>query len=309
MTVSRALNGRPGVAGSTRQRVLAAAAALGYRPNKQASRLRTGKPDGLVGLVLATLADPLIASLTVGVEQTCAENGARIVLASSNGDPATEGDLIADLVARGVDGLIVVPAGDDHTHLNVGQRSGVPLVLARCPPAGVVADCVVVDEARGAYRACRHLFEQGHRRIGFLGSTRSWAGSERFRGYHLAHGHAEVAVDDRMVCRAREVAEVAENAARGMLTSADPPSALLVAGPSSLLGVLRAVAAQPPVAVVGFDVECADVVPYPLGVVSHDSVELGRAAAGLLFDQRRPSAAPRQVTIETSLVQTGPAPK
>lgn len=307
MTVSRALNDRPGVGEATRRRVLGAAAALGYRPDRRASRLRAGAPAGLVGLVVTSLADPVMSALTAGVERACAENAARVIVASSNSDPAAESGLVADLRARGVDGVVVVPAGADHAHLRAGRRGGGPLVLATSPPAGLAADCVLVDEVGGAHRACRQLFRQGHRRIGFLASTRSWAGSERLRGHILAHDEAGVPVDERLVRQPREDAHSARSAARELLSTGDEaPSALLVADLPSLVAVLRTVGARPgsrPPAIVGFGPARTDLAPFPLTMVSPDSVALGRAAAQLVFEPRAPgSTAPRQIMMASSLV-------
>ncbi|MEU1944955.1 LacI family DNA-binding transcriptional regulator [Streptomyces melanosporofaciens] len=316
MTVSRALRGQRGIGEATRQRVLAEVEALGYRPNKRARELRSGGPNELIGLVVTNLANPFYSQLAVGLEQICVGYGARVMLGSTGEDPAAEREVVADLVDRGVDGLVVVPAGHDHSHLAGTRLRDVPVVLAASPPMGIDVDCVLVDDFGGTRDACRRLIARGHRRIGFLGLPPSlWTGSERFRGYAVALEEAGIALDERYVSRHRSDSALAEQAARAMLALPDPPTALLTANNRNTVGALRALRDrardQEPVALAGFDdIELADMLHLPLTVVSYDPVEVGRAAATLLFE-RQASTAPqpsRRVTIATTLVDH-PAPR
>lgn len=318
MTVSRALRGGPGIGAATRKRVLDEVAALGYRPNKLARGLRSGGPNELIGLVVTNLANPFYSQLATGVEEITVRYGARVVLGSTHEDPGSEREVVADLVARGVDGLVVVPAGTDHGYLDDIRLRGTPVVLAASPPMGVSVDCVLVDDFGGTRQAARRLVERGHRRIGFLGLPLSlWTGSERFRGYAVALEEAGIEVDERYVSRHRGDIGLAEQAARDMLGLAEPPTALLTANNRNTVGALRALRATTDrpdrVAVAGFDdIELADLLQLPLTVVSYDAVDVGRQAARLLFERldtrsvdgtAAPSPyQPRRVVVPTTLV-------
>jgi LacI family transcriptional regulator len=212
----------------------------------------------------------------------------------------------------------VVPAEYDHAHLGAVRRTGTPVVLAASPPMGIDADCVLVDDFGGTRAACRQLIARGHRRIGFLGLPASlWTGSERFRGYAVALEEAGIDVDERYVSRHRGDIALAEKAAREMLDLPEPPTALLTANNRNTVGALRALRGSAGglggVAVAGFDdIELADMLQLPLSVVSYDPVEVGRAAARLLYERLdavpagggTPAEAPppRRVIIPTSLV-------
>ncbi|GHJ39414.1 LacI family DNA-binding transcriptional regulator [Streptomyces sp. TS71-3] len=310
MTVSRALRGQRGIGEDTRKRVLAEVAAIGYRPNKRARNLRSGGPNELIGLVVTNLANPFYSQLAVGVEQVCVGYGARVMLGSTGEDPQAEREVVADMVERGVDGLVVVPAGHDHSHLGGDLLNGTPVVLAASPPMGIEVDCVLVDDFGGTRQACRELIARGHRRIGFLGLPPSlWTGSERFRGYALALEEAGIAMDERYVSRHRGDSALAEKAARGMLALDEPPTALLTANNRNTVGALRALRDRPDgskaITVAGFDdIELADMLDLPLTVVSYDPVEVGRVAASLLFERQTSTVSPqpRRVTISTTLV-------
>jgi len=313
MTVSRALSGRPGIGEATRQRVLAEVAALGYRPNKLARGLRSGGPHELIGLLVTNLGNPFYSQLAVGVEQIAVRYGARVMLGSTGGDTDTEQEVVDDLLDRGVDGLVVIPAGHEHDHLGEVQRRGTPVVLAASPPMGAELDCVLVDDFGGTRAACRRLIEHGHRRIGFVGLPAAlWTGSERFRGYASALDEAGLEVDERYVRRLRGDRDQIAAAARDLLALPEPPTALLTANNRNTVGALRALRTRPedapPVELAGFDdVELADVLHLDLTVVSYDPTEIGRSAATLLFDQLSgtdPVAEhpPRRVTVPTTLV-------
>ena len=314
MTVSRAIRGDTGIAEPTRQRVLAEVAALGYRPNDLARRLRSGLAHELVGLVVTSLANPFYAQLAIGVEQVATARGAGLLVASTNGDVEHERQLVEDMSARRIVGLVVVPASNDHRHLEPRRLEDTPLVLATTPPHGIDVDCVLVDDFGGTYEACRHLIDQGHRRIGFLGLPASlWTGSERYRGYAAAMEDAGLVIDERCVSRHRGGITFAEEATRRLMGLSDPPTALITANNRNTIGALRTVQnSSTPLALAGFDdIELADLLQLPLSVVAYDAAEVGCEAARLLFDrieERRRSddgvqpAGTRRVVIPTRVV-------
>jgi LacI family transcriptional regulator len=288
MTVSRAIRGDSGISAATRERVLKAVTALGYRPNDLARRLRTGEAHELVGLIVTSLANPFYSQLAVGVEQSAGARGVGVVVAGTGGDLAKERELVRDMAARRMAGLIVTPAGNSHRHLSPDRLDGAPVVLAATPPRGIDVDCVLVDDFGGTYEACQTLIGRGHERIGFLGLPASlWTGSERYRGYAAALEDAGLVLDERHVSRHRGDIQLAAAATRELLALPEPPTALITANNRNTIGALRAVRHSPvPVALAGFDdIELADLLQLPLSVVSYDAAEVGREAARLLFDR------------------------
>ena len=293
MTVSRAIRGEAGISESTRQRVLAEVEALGYRRNDLARQLRSGRSHQLIGLIVTNLANPFYAQLAVGVEQTASAHGAGVLVASSNGEPDRERELVLEMNARKLAGLIAVPAGNDHEHFDPRALDGMPVVLAATPPQGIDLDCVLVDDFRGTYEACRKLIGAGHTRIGFLGLPAStWSGSERFRGYAAAMDDAGLEIDERCVSRHRGDIRLAQAATRALLELPEPPTALITGNNRNTIGALRALRnSEAQVALAGFDdIEIADLLQLPLSVVAYDAGAVGREAARLLLEQIEPSA-------------------
>lgn len=315
MTASRALHQSPRVSPSTLTRVLAAADELGYRRNELARNLRLGRTSGLVGLVVTNLANPFYSHVALGVESVLGEHGLKVVLGNTAEDVQRERRLVEELTARRVDGLIVVPAGGDHSHLSSRDVGGAPVVLAARPPSNLVADCVLVDDFGGAREATARLLRGGAERVGFLGLPASvWTSSERFRGFCVALDEAGVVLDDRYVKRHQRTIPTAERATLELLALAGPPTALFCVNSRSTLGAFRAISASgSPLVLAGFDdFELADVLGLPLILVAYDPEELGRQAARLLLDRLgRPAGEvefpPRRIVIPTRVVEYGQA--
>lgn len=321
MTASRALRDDPRVLPATRDRVRAAASELGYRPNEVARSLRLGRGTGLVGLVVTNLANPFYSRLALGVDSVIAADGLKTVIGNTGQDVDSERSLVADLVARRVDGIIAVPAAADQRHLAAAVADGVPVVLASRPPEGFEADCVLVDDFGGARDATARLIARGHRRIGFLGSPPAvYTGTERLRGYAAALAAAGLPTDERLVRQGQTEPREAERAARELLALAEPPTALFCSNNRNTIGAFRAIragrASGGDTALAGFDdFELADALGLPLTLVTYDSDELGRTAGRLLADRIRarspahakgPAPAPwRRVVTPTSLVEYG----
>ena len=111
-TASNVVNGNRPVGEASRQRVAEAIAALGYRLNRSASALR-GKSTRLVGMVVPDITNVFFASLVHGVEALAESDGYDLLIVSSSEDTAKERRRVEALVARRIDGLIVVPASDE----------------------------------------------------------------------------------------------------------------------------------------------------------------------------------------------------
>jgi len=308
MTVSRVLHDDSQVAEATRARVLAAVEKLKYRRNEFARNLRLGRDAGVVGLVVANLANPFYSEVALGVEEILAEHHLRLMIGNSGESVQSEEDLIFDFETRRVDGMIVTPAGRDQPSLRRLVESHLPLVLAGTPPAGIDADCVLADDFGGALSSTRRLIEIGHRRVAFIGNPPSlYTDAERFRGFSAALEEAGLKAPARYVHRVKSDVVGYEAAARELLQGSRPPTAIFCANNRITLGVLRAMfATKIHVAAICFDdFEVADLVGVPLILVSFDAGLLGRSAAEMLMDQinHAENVGSRRLTIPTTLIE------
>ncbi|MFI7443517.1 LacI family DNA-binding transcriptional regulator [Nonomuraea indica] len=280
-TVSRVVNGEPGVHPGTAERVREAIERLGYSRNESARVLRRGRTS-TVGLVIEDLADPFYSVLGRAVEDVTTAHGCLLLSGSSNEDPVRERELIRTFCARRVDGLIVVPAGEDHSFLRPELDAGTPAVFVDRPPGpGVDVDTVLCDNAGGARLATRHLLSHGHRRIAFLGDRPSiHTAARRLHGYRAALGRL---FDERLVSMRAPVPRDVRADLDRMLALDSPPTALFTGNGRITMTALRALEGRR-MALVGFDdFELADLLRPGVTVVAQDPTSMGGLAAELLF--------------------------
>ncbi len=308
-TVSRVVNNEPGVHADTEERVLAAIERLGFRRNIGALNLRRGSTTGTIGLVLEDVANPFYSGLTRAAEEVARRFGRQVLTGSSDEDPGRERELSLEFCARRVDGLIVVPAGREHSYLLPEIASGMPVVFVDRPSGDVAVDTVLVDNAAGTATAVAHLAAYGHRRIAFLGDAPAiFTATERLRGFREGCATEGLRFDERLVAMGPHTEETVAATLRAVLTGADPATALVTGNNRITLLTLRALAgrAERP-ALVGFDdFELADLLDPPVSVVALDPGELGKAAAELLFARLEGDGSPpRRIVLPVRLTRRG----
>lgn len=284
-TVSRVVNEEPGVTPDTAARVQAAIDALGFRRNDSARLLRTRRTAS-VGLVLEDLADPFYAALSRAVEDVARSHGALLFTGSSAEDPRREQELVLAFCARRVDGLVVVPAGEDHRYLLPEIAAGVATVFVDRPAGRLDADVVLTDNAGGTREGVAHLIAHGHRRIGFIGDQPGiHTAGERLRGYREAMASAGLTVRPEWYAMGPTTPERVEAALDAMLNGTEPVTALFAGNNRVTVTAVRVLAGRRErIALVGFDdFELADVLDPAITVVAQDAPGIGRVAAQQLF--------------------------
>jgi len=312
-TVSRALNDDPKVAPELAEKVRGAVTMLGYRRDVTATTLRRAdRLSASIGLVFDDVANPFHATVHRGIEDVSRAHGVLAFAGSSDEDAERERDLVQAFLSRRVDGLVIVPAGTDHSYLVRDRDAGVALVFVDRPPGYIDADVVLSDHAGGAREATAHLLAAGHRRIAYLGDRRRiHSAVERLRGHSEALAAAGVPYDPALVRMELEDSAMAHRAAEELLSGENAPTAVFAAQnliTIGAVGALRARGLQHTVALVGFDdLTLADVVDPGLTVVAQDAGGIGRAAAELLFERLNGGAAQptRTVVVPTTLIARG----
>lgn len=308
-TVSRVVNSDPVVRPETAARVQAAIRRLGFRPDERARALRTGGQSRMLGLVIKDLANPFYSAIARGVEEVTRGRSELVITGSSDEDPVRERELALQLCERRVDGLLIVPSGDDHRYLLPELELGVQVVFIDRPPEKIEADTVLLDNVGGARAGVEHLIRLGHRRIALVADDmRIFTARERRRGFYAALADAGLEPDDELVRVDVHDAATAEHVTRELLALADPPTALFAANNRIVTGALRALAAAGlELALVSFDdLELADLLSLPVTAVSYDAAELGRRAAELLALRLEGDTRPPQhIVLPTVLIPRG----
>lgn len=291
-TVSKYLNGAPYVAEETRQRIAKAVERLQFQPNSVAQGL-SRRRSNTIGVVLANVANPFYAELFRGIEETTSAQGYTLLLASTDGEPKKERAIVQAMRQRQVDGIIFASVRLADREVAKLARDGAHVVLAsrHLPDAGV--DYVVIDSVHGARLAVEHLIGHGHERIGYIGGPQSIVQfQERRRGYEQALNEAGVPVDPALCVETERLRiEDGAGAARRLMDSSEPPTAIFAATDNLAFGVLRAcldlgLSVPEQLALIGFDnVAFGEISLCPLTSVDGRGLEIGLRAARLLIDR------------------------
>ncbi|HEY0638408.1 MAG TPA: LacI family DNA-binding transcriptional regulator [Pseudonocardiaceae bacterium] len=287
-TVSNVLNAPHVVHPDTRARVEAVIREVGYRPNRVARSLRT-RSTHLIGYCVGG-DNPLLDRFLHAMSTAAGQRGYHLVLFTAppgaDGLPAYE-----DLLARNtVDGFVL-------SETTVGDRRpawlasrGVPFVAFGRPwssdPAVDVGSWVDVDGAAGTAAATRHLYDLGHRRIGFVGwPAGSGSGDDRLRGWR--EECARLGLGEQPAAHGENGIEHGAALATTLLTAPEPPTALVCVSDVMALGAQQAArAAGRAVALVGFDDSPLAALPgIDLTSVRQPVERIGRDVVRLLLDQ------------------------
>ena len=310
-TVSLVLNHADGarLSPSTRQRVIKAAAKLGYQPVR-----RGGAPAAsaatTIGFVCDEIStDPWTAIGLDGVREKAWAHGLTVTVMTTRGDADMEAAAFAQLASMPLAGLVYAtintrPIGAP------AWASPAPLVLLNCHAAGGAFASVVPGEVAGGHAATDVLIRAGHRRIGYINGEASMeAARHRLRGYRQALATADLPFDPDLVREGNWQPLSGYEATRALMALPAPPSAIFCANDLMAVGcyeALRELGRKIPddVAVMGYDDrEIAQHLHPPLTTVLLPHFEMGSIAAELLIDSTAGSPIrPRQIKVECPIV-------
>ncbi|MYZ34969.1 LacI family DNA-binding transcriptional regulator [Streptomyces sp. MnatMP-M17] len=328
-TVSRVLNGRPGVADSTRERVIAALGVLGQErsgrshdppaphgptashgpvppsgaPAESARQIPPARPPGLIGLVTPELTNPVFPAFAQAVEQLLAGHGYTPLLCTQLPGGATEDELVEQLVEREVDGIVFLSGLHADTSTDPARYAalaarGVPYVLINGYNERVSAPFVSADDHAAVRMAVGHLAELGHRRIGLATGPQRYVPSRRKR-----EGFLDAAVG-LLGLAWREAEELVCTTLYGVEGGQVAAGALLALGCTGIvcgsdlmaLGVVRAARER------GLDV------PGDLSVVGYDDSRLIAFTDPPLTTVRQPVHAMAAAAVGALLEEIGGSP-
>ena len=321
-TVSRALTRPERVSESTRERVVAVAARMGYQPNPRARSLLSGRTE-TVALLLPDVTNPFFFGVIRGMQRQTTAAGYAQLLVDTQESAEVEARELARL-PKSVDGLVLAASRLSDGDLAAAARS-VPVVTLNRDVAGVPG--VVVDSAAGMVDAVEHLASLGHRRVAYAaGPPTSWSNHRRWRA--VAGAGRRLGVEVRRLGPFPPTVAAGAAAASAVLNSG--ASAVIAFNDVLAIGVLqglrrRDVAVPGAVSVVGCDdIFGADFCQPSLTTLTAPVERAGRVATDMLLDllgQRAgagrggsaragPSVARRRELLPTHLTvreSTGPA--
>ena len=309
-TVSRVFNSEATVGEDLVAKVRLAASQLNYKMNLVASDLRrsNGRPS-TIGLLIQDVSNEFFANIFRAVEDVAESYGVTVLASNIDEDAEREHRLTSQLVERRVDGLIIVPSGNDQSYLAHEQRSGTPIVFLDRPPQLLRADTVLSDNEEGSFLGVRHLIEHGHRRIGFVGEPPAYSPArQRYRGYLRALQTSNIPIETQLISRDLTTEDDAQQAVIEMMSRSVPPTAIFAAQNRLTIGAvkgLREVSMEYSIALVGFDdFQLAYLLQPAVTVIAQDPLAIGKLGAELLFRRIQGDASPANTHIVSTLLIT-----
>lgn len=266
MTVSRVMNGRPGVSTETRLAVEKVIKELAYTPNI-AARSLVMSTELRIGIIYSNASAAFMSEFLTGVFEEASARGARLSLLKGEDGRPPSTQAVADMVASGVSGVLLAPPlGEAPEVLRVLRETG-------CITAAVGAYqsddaiCVRIDDRAAAYQMTRLLLDLGHRRLGFiLGNPDQAASAERMAGFYAAV--RETGGVDVQVVQGDFTYTSGLVAAEQLLGSTQPPSAIFASNDDMAAAVVsvahrRHLDVPSALTVAGFDDTTAAVTLWP----------------------------------------------
>jgi len=323
-TVSRVINGRPGVSASARQSVLTALDVLGYERPPQLKARATG----LVGLVVPELHNPVFPAFVQVIESELTQFGFTPVLCTQAPGGITEDEYVEDLLDRGVSGIVFVSGLHADTTADPARYQALlarrlPIVLVNGYLAGVDAPAISADDSAAAELAVGHLAALGHRRIGLLTGPRRFTPVQRkIDGFHRAMARLVESAGAGDPADAAGLVELSLFSVEGGALAAKrllakDTTAMICASDLMALGAIQAVrdagrSVPGDVSVIGYDdSSLMAFTDPPLTTVRQPVQAMGLAAVRALVDQMKGESVPNaEFLFRPELVvrgSTGPA--
>lgn len=311
-TVSHALNGTRAVSDDSRERVLAAAKALDYRPNLAARMLRTQRSNTIAIIIPSDInnmnANYFYMDVIVGVRHKMIETSYELIVSTYDPLASVEKSLPAAQVLRNqwIDGIIAVPSAHSQRQVKAIRETQLPFVLLDRRPEDDVS-CVSSDNGSGVRDVVALFAACGKRRIGFIGGATNATGRERLSGYMKALTQLGIPPDESLIAAspAYSLQRGAEAAAQLLAAGAD---AIFSADNTMMIGALRylkgrGIRIPEDVGLIGFDdFDWMDMVDPPLTTVKQQAFQMGYSAAELLLRKLNGMQSNEVIVLDTTLV-------
>jgi LacI family transcriptional regulator len=313
-TVSRALNGHPGIAESTRKLVKETAARLHYQPNRIASSLRLGRSN-ILGVIIPSAEINFFGSVIHGIERIANQNKYSVLIYQSNELYEHEKLGVQAFLQAQVDGVLASVSKEtiNADHFMEIRKRGIPLVLFDRAIDSLGVPSVVIDDYAGAFAATKHLIEQGCRRIAHIGGQQHVSiFNQRLKGYIDALNMHGISVNEDLIVYGRVSVDSGRECMQQLLSREPIPDAVFAVEDFTALGAMQTIKdanrkIPDEIAIIGFaNEQFGEFLTPSLSSVNQQTVAMGEEAASLLFSELqtadRYQSGPRKIVLEARLV-------
>ncbi len=291
-TVSRALSNHPSISQEMKDKVAAAAKKMGYRNNRIATSLRSGK-SYVIGVLIPSANISFFGSIVHGIDKIARDHGYSLLLIQTEESEEKERKGIETLLALKVDGILasLTKETKDDLHFHHALEEGTPVVLFDRVGNNEDIPCVVNNDFQGAMEATAHLIEQGYRNIFHIGGPQHLPiFQKRYQGYKAALSEAKIRFQEEWFIEGNVSIESGENAVSEWLKNDLMPDAIFAVEDYTALGAINALKAAnikipEQVGIIGFANELFGKYITPsLSTMDQQTELMGKQAMQLLLD-------------------------
>ncbi len=312
-TVSRSFNSPEKVASHVRERVLAAAASLGWIPHAAGSALARRR-TAIAGVVIPTLGQEVWALQVVGMQAAFAEQDITLLIGNSNYDPAQAAEQVKTMLARGVEALAIVGETQEPELFEMIEARRIPYVVIYGLHPESKHPNVGFDNQEAYRRITEHLLGLGHTIVGAILQPMS----KNDRAIARLSGIREKLAEEGLGLRPQHLhigpatIQFGRESFRSIFESSGPkPTAVICGNDTLAIGALLeahklGIKVPDDVSITGFDdIEIAAEFDPPLTTMSVDNVEIGRLAALQLLARLKGESTSLKVPIQPTFIERG----
>lgn len=290
-TVSRALRDTYDVNPETKEKVLALANQLKYKPNFNAAALASGYTKN-IGVVIPFITNYYFSTVISGIQEEAYKNGYNIVLIVTNDSSERELNMIKNLSVTSLDGLLISISSNSvmSTHFQELKEEGVPLVFFDRVPDDIVASKVLQDDFLGAFQATEHLILQGYTKIAHIaGSEHLSFTQRRLQGYLSALEKYDLPVRKEWIIYSGFSQQCGESDMNILLNMKEVPDAVFAVNDRKAVGAIQALKKRQikvgsEFGVVGFTNDPISTIIDPaLTTMEEPAFEIGKMSCNLLI--------------------------
>ncbi len=290
-TVSRALRNTYDVSSETKEKVLALASQLNYKPNYNAIGLAKRSTHN-IGIILPFITNYYFSTAITGIQEVAYEKNFNITLFVTNDSPERELSIIENLTISNLDGLLVsITSESDSCHLFEELiAQGIPVVFFDRAPSNIRTSKVMQDDYNGAFEAVEHLARNGYRKIAHIAGPHGLSFTEkRLQGYLAALKRYDIPVREDYIVYSGFSQESGEADTYKLLDLEDRPDSIFAVNDRKAVGAMIALKKKnikigEQIGVVGFTNDpIASLISPTLTTIAEPAFEIGKESCELLL--------------------------
>ena len=290
-TVSRALRDTYDVSKETKEKVVAMAHELNYKPNYNATALARGSTHN-IGIIVPMITNYYFSTVLSGIQEVAYSKGFNIVLFVTNDSAERELAVIDNLFITGLDGLLVSISSnsDSCEHFQQIMDDGYPIVFFDRVPSNIKTSAVIQDDFNGSFLAVQHLIDNGYKKIAHIAGPKGLMFTEnRLQGYLAALAKNNLSIRQEWIIHSGFSQNDGTADTYKLLEQKERPDAIFATNDRKAIGAMLAlknkkIVIGKEIGVVGFTNDpMSEIISPTLTTVEEPAFEIGRESCELLI--------------------------